>query len=171
MRRRILFAVVGLSLLAVAVPALAGVTRRATSDTPLLRVVKSVHYGPSSSCGGDTCSEGVVRPLVVTTPAAVTVNATVTLTVQYRTTPRDAAKIGMVYAAGEGRRTDLRPGPFSLAPSVRGTSTTLTWSAAALPGAGAEYGFTPTLDTVIRGGNSFDVRVQSMTMVVELWEV
>jgi hypothetical protein len=169
--RRILIGLFGLAVLAAAVPAAARLTERiAVSEAPVQRIVKTFPDGPSISCHGDACGIGLAEPVPVLTPEDSTAaNVSVTLTVEYHTSPGDGARISL--RSAQARTSELRPGAFLLAPSVRPTTTTLVWSEAELPTGGQAYSFRPLLQGVNKGPAGIEVHVTKMTMVIELWEV
>lgn len=79
------------------------------------------------SCRGDVCSAALPASVAATLPTDMgNVDVTVSLTVEYATTPGDGPLIDMEMKAPGERSADMRPGPLQLRGGAR-TTTTLVW--------------------------------------------
>lgn len=167
MRRTVFLALVLIGVAATAVGVAAVV--RTPDSTGVSRVERVISTGWGSNCDLDACGIGVT-PIPYTTPAsAETVDVTVTITLDYRTTRADAARAGLTIDDGTST-TPMRPGGFPLAPSRIPTSTTLTWLRQDLPAAGSEYTFNFSASPRDVDGNGHAaVSGRKLTVVIESW--
>ncbi|MEA2485179.1 MAG: hypothetical protein QOD46_290 [Actinomycetota bacterium] len=129
----------------VAQPLVAGAeTAPAPLSPVLLRTSKNFHYPDpwEAVCGSDFC--GI--PLIVRFPFDTPVNeqnvdVDIALSFNFKVSSGDKIEVEAGFEGDGGRRTAFSPGSYPLmspSPELR-TSTTLTWSAKALPAAGAHY--------------------------------
>lgn len=169
MRRLLLSVVVAVSVAAVAVPVWSAARRSASSGNPLLRATQpNGEWG--ISCGQDTCTGAVVDPLHVATPVdGDPLDVVVTLSLDYRTSPKDVGMVRLRYRTKGGRSGFLQPGAYPLSADSR-TSTTMTWSLRDLPGGGATYAFRPVFHVQNRGSTAYSFGGRHLLMVAELWE-
>jgi hypothetical protein len=136
------------------------------------RVERSFDRPWASSCDGDACVIAILFQLPVRTPERpARVDVTLTVTLQYRTSPGTAARAGASIDDGTAPYTRMGPrSGFPLAPSRMPTTTTLTWVKRDLPASGRTYtflmGVSPHSAT---GDDPFSVRGRKLTAVVETW--
>jgi hypothetical protein len=168
--RRLVF--IGLALVGAAATAL-GVTAavsRTEDSVGVSRVERVISSGWGTNCDFDFC--GIqVTPIPYTTPAgAATVDVTVAITLDYRTSRADAGLVYLALDDGTPPNESMRPRRWSLGPARSPTTTTLTWMKADLPAAGATYTFQLSASALDRNGNGVArVGGRKMAVVVESW--
>jgi hypothetical protein len=185
-RRRVVVLSVGLLLtavlLAVAMTAASESSPRALSGTPsrvtaagqpLKRITQTVRTSWTAFCDFDNCAVPTISQISVTMPASSpTVDAVLSITFDYRTSPGDAGRISAGYRAqGQEEFRSMRPDSFLVvSPSSRApTSTTLTWMRPGLEG-GRRYTFVVTATTRDREGNHrVTVAGTKAIGVLEIW--
>lgn len=85
-------------------------------------------YSCTSSEGEVVCSGSVPDEVRFSVPSALgRVDITASLTVQYRTSEEDEARLIATLEPPTARKQEMRPGPFMLGPAAEGTTTTVTW--------------------------------------------
>lgn len=104
-----------------------------TAADPELDVFRLVHVytGGPVSCTGS--GEEVLRSGSVPDDGGFSipfglgrVDITASLTVQYRTSEADRARLIATLKPPTARKQEMRPGPFTLGPAAEGTTTTVT---------------------------------------------
>lgn len=167
--KRVVFAV-GVAAIAVTAAFPVWSAGRATPSSNIAVVRAMQRSGPwTFACGGDTCVATVLDRLIVETPLGVDgLGVVVTLTLDYRTSPRDIGLVRLRFRTAGGLSGFLRPRTYPLTSKTR-TSTTLTWSAHDLPGDGASYVFTPVFEVEERGRYGYSFDGQHIVMVAEFW--
>jgi hypothetical protein len=156
----------GVTSAAVAVGVTAAVTRTADS-TGVSRVERVISTGWGSECDFDACAIHVT-PIPYTTPTGPeAVDVTVTITLDYRTTRGDSARVGLGLDDGTPPFQPMRPTSYPLRPSVPPTTTTLTWLKKDLAAAGEAYTFEFSASPSF-GGHS-EVSGRKLTVVIESW--
>lgn len=89
MRRFVLAAGAATIVMAVAIPVWSAGRATSSSTTAVIRAIQR-NGGWTFACGGDTCIGTVLDPLIVETPLGVdALDVEVTLTLDYRTSPKD----------------------------------------------------------------------------------
>lgn len=148
----------------------AAVVSRTADSTGVSRVESVVTTGWVSECESDSC--GIqVTPIEYTTPTtSQTVDVTVTITFDYRTSHGDAATAGMSLDDGTPPYEFFRPRSFPLRPTTKRTTTTLTWFKKDVVAAGHAYtirfGSAPH---DLNGNDHAEVSGRKLTIVVESW--
>jgi hypothetical protein len=167
-RRGVIIGIVFIAVAATAVGVTAAVTRTSESSG-VSRVERAVRAAWGGSCDFDACGIGDAE-FSYTTPTSVeTVDLTVTITLRYRTSRGDAAFAHL--GISDGATTEgMRPTtPYPLAPSVKATSTTLTWFKKDVPAAGAAYTFHFGAAPGFDPSGSSSVSGRKFTVVIESW--
>ena len=158
-----------LLLIAVAVPVLSVRRDSVVSETPLVRAVQ--RNGPwVESCGGDTCVGTVTEPLILNPPPGTTTfDVIITLTLDFRTSPKDIGLVQMKHKTRGGPSGLLSPRTYPLTSTTR-TSTTLTWSIKDVSWDGDRHLFYPLLDVENRGERfAYSFEGRHMLLVAEAW--
>jgi hypothetical protein len=121
------------------------------------------------SCDFDVCSIGPPIEIPYATPMSVdTVDVTVTITFQYRTSRGEQAFAGLSVNDGTSP-VPMQPRQYyPLAPASAATTTTLTWFKKDLAAAGKAYTFSLGVVPPFVNGRSF-ARAQRPTVVIESW--
>jgi hypothetical protein len=127
---------------------------------------------PSSS----TCRRLSKRTLVGAVPlrtptSAARLDVTLSVTLQYKTSPGDSADLAALFRlAGGGRFQPLSPGSFRLGTGSGWRTVTVVWTKVALPAAGRRYTFEATLRSRDGNGNqSSRVLGVKSAAVLEAW--
>ena len=167
--RRLKFLVLALLVAGTtAVGITAAVTRTADSEG-VSRVERRMMVSWASDCETDNCGI-VTTPIAYTTPAApASVDLTLTVTLDYRTSRRDTARAGVSLDDGTPPFERMRPS-YPLTTARTPTTTTLTWMRRDVPAAGKEYTFRLSVapgDRNSDGGSR--VSGTRMTVVIESW--
>src|SRR4029078_9496055 len=110
-------------------------------------------------------------PIPYTTPtSAASVDLTLTITLDYKTTRRDSASAGISIDDGTPPFEQMRPRDVRLRPSTKRTTTTLTFLKNDLAAAGQAYTFRFGVAPRERSGNEhaavFGAR---LVVVIESW--
>jgi hypothetical protein len=169
MRRSIVVAIAVLAAAGAAAGVTASVMRTSESSgtSRVERFLRDASTG--GSCDFDAC--GILPPATVhyTTPTSVeTVDVTVTITFQYRTSRGHPAFAGLSVNDGTSRMALKPRRSYPLAPAADETTTTLTWFEKDLPAAGKEYTFELGVAPPFVQGRSF-VSARKLTVVIESW--
>jgi hypothetical protein len=175
--RRLLVAVVvalGTAAVPLAIMAQAPENKGSVAVSRVERTFSFSHGWRSFCHGADfVVCLGVATPfrIPVTMPAEQeTVDVTLTVTLDYVTTPQTAAIAGASIEDGTPPDMRMRPGGFPLAPSLRSTTTTLTWVRRDLPAAGRTYTFKMGVSArSLVGKTNFSARGRKITAVIETW--
>jgi hypothetical protein len=94
----------------------------------------------------------------------------VTVSFSYRTSAEDAGTLSLVFSRDEpGVRTRelAHPGDFSLAPSIKKTSTTVTWLARDVKTGGRKYDIGPLADLQDDGDGVGFFRTSKMSVIID----
>jgi hypothetical protein len=169
----LLVVAVGASALTAGVLAGRGGAGQAEPGRNALSRVERVFNRPwSSFCDFDFCAISRLFEIPVRTPAdTARVDVTLTMTLEYRTTPGTAASAGAGFQAGSSTtRMDPRGG-FRLAPSSQSpTTATLTWVKRGVPAAGRTHTFSAGVSLrSLTGDDTISVRGRKLSVVIETW--
>jgi len=168
-RRGIFIAIALIAVTATALGVTAAVTRTSES-TGVSRVERVISGGWRSECESDSC--GIqVTPIPYTTPtSAASVDLTLTITLDYKTTRGDSASAGISIDDGTPPFEQMRPRDVRLRPSTKRATTTLTFLKNDLAAAGQAYTFRFGVAPRERSGNEhaavFGAR---LVVVIESW--
>lgn len=136
--------------------------------TDLIRTTKGWSRGPSADYSFDAGNIGVVDALRLTLPAGQTYDVVVTLSMDYRTSPRpDRFNAGVTVRDGAefGAIVPTTPSERSVGASQVDTSTTLTFQVSGLTG-GTEYWISPGVNVTHRD-NKARIVANRVLMVVD----
>ena len=153
---------------ATAVGVTGGVTR-APDSSGVSRVERTMVLRWGSSCGEDNCGIATT-PIRYTTPPEVgSVDVTLTVTLDYKTSRGDVARADVSLDDGTAPYDRIRPS-YPLGTARTPTSTTLTWVRRDLQAGGKAYTFWLSMAP----GDANDDLVSSvsgrrMTVVLESW--
>src|SRR3954465_10488251 len=143
-------------------------TSESSSVSRVERVLSDAQTG--GSCDFDVCGIGPPIEIPYATPMSVdTVDVTVTITFEYRTSRGEQAFAGLSINDGTSP-THMQPRqyyPLSPAPAAA-TPTTLTWFKKDLAATGKAYTFSLGVVPPFVDGRSF-ARAQRPTVVIESW--
>jgi hypothetical protein len=105
------------------------------------------------------------------TPATVDrMDFVITVSFSYRTSPGDAGTLSLDfqrYEPGAPTRQLARPGDFSLSPSIKTTSTTVTWLARDVKAGGRKYAVGPLADLQDNGDGVGFFRTSKMSVIID----
>lgn len=122
-----------------------------------------------AGCSGDqdgVCSAGGQAPFPVTLPTSMgSVDVTVTMTIEYRTDPKDGWEVAMDMTSPGERTEILRPGYLNLRPGPS-ASTSITWFRRSVPPNDQPHEFDFRINArKLRAPNL--IRVTKMVLVIE----
>lgn len=165
--RRILLILAAIVLAGLILTPVVASLRQSSSDRAILRAFRR-EGSWQFSCGGDTCTGTTFQPLILDVPAnPEQMDLTVELSLDFRVSPRDSARIQMMLSAPGGDPKPLSPNTYRLTSSVGG-STTVGWGASNLV-AGETYELVPVIDIDDGGPFGYDIRGRNMLIVAEVW--
>jgi hypothetical protein len=167
--RRVVLVVLAIIVVATAAVGVTAAVTRTPDSTGVSRLERVISQSWGGNCGSDFCGIADV-PIPYTTPQAPeAVDVTATITLTYRTSRGDSASADLVLDDGTPPYERMRPrNPYPLRPSVRATSTTLTWFRRDVPAAGQSYTFHFTASPS-GGSPPSSVSGSKLTIVIESW--
>ena len=150
----------------------AGKTQRGSDAVS--RVERAFNQAWTSECDFDACVITTFPAFPITTPTDVAnVDVTMTVTLEYATTAGTAARAGAEarLAGGSASSIGMAPtGGFRLAPSLRPTTTTLTWVKRRLAAAGRTYNVRFGISIrSLTGDDTYSIRGRRLAVVIETW--
>jgi len=142
-----------------------GLTPQATG---VIRATRFYARGPTATYDFDYGSIGTVSPLRLTFPAGSTYDVLVTISLDYRTSPKDASVIGLSVRRDSefGHLVSGVPAVRAISASTVRTSTTAVFRLSDLRG-GREYWFSPNVNVSHRVGDRASIGSNHVLLVVE----